>query len=118
MNEQLKEYLDNNSAQNYRYYIDDEFYYFLKPQEKLKASFNVQEFFEKLDYTHIHKKIAEIPFHLIISVSPDLRMHKAFEDNKIDYFFDFYNKEEAPQPIDKPTKNKPLIYNLFGNYMK
>lgn len=115
MNEQLKDYLDNNSARNYKYYIDDEFYSFFKPTDKIRAFFDVQDFFSKLEYTQIHKKIAEIPFHLIISVSPDLRIRKAFEDSKIDYLFDFYNKEEAPQVIGKPTRIKPLIYNLFGN---
>ena len=115
LNEQLKAFLDNNSTQKYRYYIDDEFYSFTDETEKEYAFYDVQQFFDKLEYSDIHRKIAEIPFHMIISVSPDLRIRKAFEDRKADYFFDFYNKEQNPQGIGKPTKSKPLIYNLFGN---
>jgi hypothetical protein len=118
LNEQIKEFLDKKSLKKYRYYIDDEFYSFVDDLEKEDAVDDIKEFFDKLGYGEIHKKIAEIPFHLIISVSPDLRIRKAFKDKGLEYTFDFYNKEQNPQEIGKPTKSKPLIYNLFGNIEK
>ena len=48
-------------------------------------------------------------------MSPDLLIKKTFEEKKLDYIYDFYNKEQNPQAIGKPTKDKPLIYNLFGD---
>ncbi len=42
-------------------------------------------------------------------------LKKYFEEKKLDFNFDFYNKKQNPQAIEKPTRDKPLIYNLFGN---
>ena len=89
LNEQLKDYLDTNTGKKYHYYIDDEFYSFADETDKEYAVYDIQKFFSQLSYSDIHSQIAEIPFHIIISVSPDLRMKKAFEDKGIEPFFDF-----------------------------
>jgi len=76
---------------------------------------DIQAFYETIFYNSFHLKIAEIPFHLIISVSPDHIFKNLFSDKKINHSFDFYNKESNPLPLESPTKQKPLIYNLFGD---
>lgn len=114
LNEQLKSYLEEKHR-GLKYYIDDEFFSFAEESEKPYAIFDVQNFYEKLQPSEIHRKIAEIPFHLIVSLSPDLLLKKTFDDKKLDYTFDYYNKEQNPQGFEKPTSGKPLIYNLFGN---
>ena len=76
-------------------------------------------FFEKLEQNTIYQKIAEIPFHFIISLSPDLLLKQTFENNNFDYSFDYYHKGKAPQSIkeeNKPSKEKPFLYNLLGQY--
>jgi hypothetical protein len=73
-------------------------------------------FFDNLTAAPIYQKIAEIPFHLIISLSPDLILKQVFEYNKLDYSFDYYNKILNPKPIENPEKQKPLIYNILGSY--
>ncbi len=118
LNVQLEAYLKENCQYltgDLKYYTDDEFFWFQKKIEKEYAFVNIQDFYAELQPNEMHRQIVDIPFHLIISVSPDLLIKKAFDDTKRDYIFDYYTKEEAPLDFEKPTAEKPLIYNLFGN---
>jgi len=76
---------------------------------------DIQEFYKRLTPSGLHAKIAEIPFHLIISVSPDHLLKNVFDDNKLDHQFGFYNKEQNTATVQRPTKGRPLLYNLFGD---
>ncbi|RMG22577.1 MAG: hypothetical protein D6730_16185 [Bacteroidetes bacterium] len=62
----------------------------------------------------LHLQLAEIPAHLFININPDVMLRKAFESKGLSYHFDVYNKEEATKDVPRPTKEQPLIYNLFG----
>jgi len=89
---------------------------FLSSTTKFSPQFNQQlnKFFETLKPTDIYRKIAEIPFHLFVSLSPDLLLKQTFEHKNFEYDFDFYHRNVNPQDVDKPTPQKPLIYNLLG----
>lgn len=73
----------------------------------------------------LHEKIARLPFPLIINLAPDHLLVNAFEKCKIDYRFDYYDKNVNPDPdniqnkytLDKgaPSADKPMIYNLVGH---
>ncbi|MBN2894092.1 MAG: SIR2 family protein [Bacteroidales bacterium] len=75
---------------------------------------HLSRFFKSIEPTDFHKKIAEIPFHLIISSSPDVLLSQIFDEKSFDYTFDYYDKNMNPQPIAPLSKDKPLIYNLLG----
>lgn len=62
------------------------------------------------------KKISLLPFTLIISLMPDRRLQEIFEAQNLDYNFAHYPREGNPIPVEKPTKNTPLIYNLLGDF--
>ncbi len=118
LNVQLEAYLKENCQHltgDLKYYTDDEFFWFQKKIEKEYAFMYIQKFYADLQPNDMHRQIVDIPFHLIISVSPDLLIKKVFDGTKHDYIFDFYTKEEAPKGFEKPTAEKPLVYNLFGN---
>lgn len=115
LNDQLKEYLENCGSDDFKYYNEDEFFSFADYADKEYAFFDIQQFYKELPKSEIHKKITEIPFHLIISLSPDLIIKSIFEEKETDFIYDFYNKEQNPQSLGKPTKEKPLVYNLFGD---
>ncbi|MCY7409646.1 MAG: SIR2 family protein, partial [Chitinophagales bacterium] len=115
INQLIKERIENGISGKVSYYDDDEFFHFTDEQEEGLALMDIQGFYDELKPNEIHEKIAEIPFHMIISVSPDLLMKKLFESKKLDFAFDYYNKQQNPNTIEKPTGKKPLIYNLFGN---
>ena len=89
LNEQLKSHLEKEEHDGLKYYTDDKFFSFADETDKEYAFYDVQKFYEKLQPNEIHRKIAEIPFHLIISVSPDLLLKKTFDDKKLDYTFDY-----------------------------
>ena len=115
LNELLRESLQKNKGNEIEYYSEDEFFSFKTKSDKEYAIMDIQEFYKHLQPNDLYFKIAEIPFHLIISVSPDHILKDVFDTKKLDYQFAFYNKEQNATAIQKPSKNKPLIYNLFGD---
>lgn len=119
INEQLKDYLESTFRSKIKnYYTDDEFFSFYKESDEGYAIGKIRKFYESLQPKDIHLKIASIPFHLIISVSPDHVLRNIFEHNKYDHTFKFYNKEQNHPDdtiVTKPGMNKPLLYNLFGD---
>jgi hypothetical protein len=62
------------------------------------------------------KMISQIPFHLVISMMPDDRLQKIFTNQNLDFSYGHYPREGAHAPIEKPNKEKPLIYNLLGDF--
>ena len=78
----------------------------------------VADFLRQLKPAPIYKQIAEIPFHTIISLTPDLLLKQTFDDNNFDYHFSYYHKEVGCKIEDgiKPSEQKPLIYNYLGVY--
>lgn len=63
----------------------------------------------------LHRQLARIPAHLIVSLTPDLMLRSAFSELGIDHEFGYYAKQGNPAPVGRPTKERPLLYNLFGS---
>jgi TIR domain/SIR2-like domain len=61
-------------------------------------------------------KISQIPFHLIISLMPDDRLQKLFTAQNMEFNYSYYPKEGAHAPVERPAKERPLIYNLLGDF--
>ncbi len=59
-------------------------------------------------------KLAQIPFSLIVSVSPDDTMHRIFEKYNKKHEFVFYEPDNK-QETAEPTIENPIIFNLLGN---
>jgi len=114
INKLVKDFFDSK-ATKYNFYSEDEFFSFTDVKQKEYALMEIQEFYSQLSANKIHQLICDIPFHLIINLSPDLVLKNLFDARKLSYSFDFFNKEQNPQTIENPTSEKPLIYNLFGN---
>jgi hypothetical protein len=72
------------------------------------------KFFDNLQPSTIHQKIAETPFHFIISLSPDTLLKQTFDSHNFDRQFRFYYKGKTSADIEKPCKERPLLYNLMG----
>ena len=76
----------------------------------------IQGFYQQ-DFTKgnsVLEKIADIPFHLIISVTPDLTLQKVFEKKKFLYETGFCSKRSKIATAEL-NKEIPLIFNLFGS---
>ena len=73
-----------------------------------------QQAFEYKEFNDLYPKLTRIPFHLVMSVSPDMMLKDAFEQNGIPHHFDYYNYKEKHDLPFTPSKTEPLLYNLFG----
>lgn len=62
------------------------------------------------------EQLARIPFHLIVSLMPDNILARKFDELGLPYQPDFYfRKRPHSRVFEKPSHNKPLIYNMMGN---
>lgn len=111
----LESYLGVTDDPEILYFNEDEFFFFKDETAKFPTYHNIQKFYSQTQPSEIYNKIAQIPFHLIVSISPDLLLKKVFEKFQLRHDFDYYKKYENPQPVKKPSKDDPLIYNLFGS---
>ncbi|MDO5971043.1 SIR2 family protein [Flavivirga aquimarina] len=59
-------------------------------------------------------KIAQIKFHLYLSLTPDYHLTDSFEELGLSYVFDSYVRNQPEKINANPTIERPLIYNLLG----
>ncbi|MVM32734.1 TIR domain-containing protein [Spirosoma sp. HMF4905] len=75
-----------------------------------------QNFYNALtDFDEPFEKIAQLPFHLIISLLPDKRLPNKFKEMEKSrpYQFDYYTPTEKRE-VQEFNKTKPLVYNILG----
>ena len=99
-------------------YNKDGFFLFSNPQAKTRIFLKIVDFFEESFDEELIQKIAEIPFHTIVSINPDVSLKQVFEKNKQAHTFEFFEKNLKKDIQEAPTKDKPLLYNLFGTVNK
>lgn len=114
LHEALESYLGVATDSNIIYFNDDEFFLFKDETAKFPTYLNIQKFYTNTTPGPIYDKLARIPFHLILSLSPDLLLKQVYEKKGLSFDFDYYKKYENPQAVKAPTSENPLIYNLFG----
>lgn len=87
-----------------------------QPGRKSQKIMAVEDVYRQNQVHDIYSLLAYIPFSLILSTSPDTLMHQAFEQQGIDHQFEYYNYKEVNEDISYPSKESPLIYNVFGSW--
>lgn len=101
---------------NYKF-VEEEDLFSSSPKFENAFYRKFEYFFDALEPTEIYNKIAQIPFHLIVSTSPDVLLKKAYDNQKFKCNPLYYNKFLNPKDIEQiPDKEIPLIYNLLGYY--
>jgi len=99
------------------FHKQDGFLVFNDPTAQMLISSKIRNYYKK-DFTNeLLLKISDIPFHLIIQVTPDLTMKNIFEKKNFQCLHKFYNIASPSDIADNflPAKDYPLIYNLFGS---
>lgn len=92
----------------------DDFYVFANAREKDDLATLVAGFCEEnTSPLRLHKLIASINFPLIISLTPDKLMYKAFPKGTCQMAY-YYHKNENEE-LEKISNENPLVYNLFGS---
>ena len=112
----LLKYLDVPNEENIvKYYTPDELFLFKDRAAQTKVYYKIKKFYANANVKRdIYKNITKIPFHLIISTSPDIYLTEEFNKEKFKHRFEVYDKTKAPANIAPPTQSNPVIYNLFG----
>lgn len=116
---QLAEYLGiPNNPDIHKYYPDDALFFFQSGAKKTRICYSVKRFYHQ-PASHAEAlldQLAEIPFHFIISLTPDLLLRNVFDKKDQKYRSDYYYKNQPADPdIKAPTAANPVIYNLLGN---
>ncbi len=71
---------------------------------------------QRLEFDEPFKKIAQLPFSLIISLLPDRRLPETFDQLNLPKHFGYYSIAiNETTVIEKPSTDKPLIYNIMGD---
>lgn len=96
-------------------YNHDGFFLFSSPEEKTRLFKEINDFFEERNNEEIIQKIAEIPFHVAVSINPDISLKRLFVKNSYPHVFEFFDKKIKKDIAETPGSTKPLIYNLFGS---
>lgn len=112
----LKKYLEENHIYDLVHFNRDGFFSFKDEDEKQRTYFRIIDFFRDLKPSRLHEKIAELPFKVIISLSPDHLLKTTFEEKGRPFDFHYFHKDKNPKRIqNEPSPGKPLIYNMFGS---
>lgn len=67
-------------------------------------------------FDEVFRKISQIPFHLIVSFLPDGRLKTVYKSQNLKFEYSHYPLEESPEPVKKPTKDCPMLYNILGDF--
>ena len=111
----LIEHLDiPNNPNVYRYYPDEGFFLFDDLYKRTLICHQIKSYYKDLAPPAIVSKLMEIPFHVILTVTPDLFLTQTADKQGFEYQFGYYKKNQNPQSIKNPSRELPLIYNVFG----
>ena len=119
LEEQMSKYLDvdkNPDIQNF--YKDDGLFLFTSGTKKTKSYYKIKKFYNQRfpKSEAIFNELAKIPFHFIVSITPDKKCYETFESLGFTSRFGFYwKKQKADNTVNKPTKKNPIIYNMLGS---
>lgn len=115
--ERLLQSLKDNSDEIHfhKYYDNDDFFLFESEYMRTLTCHQIKQFYGKQPENELLNKISEIPFHVILTITPDKALHQTFDRKGLSYQEGFYKKNKDPQPIRKSiSKSNPVIYNVFG----
>lgn len=111
----LLDFFNKKNVAYQRYYEEEGFFLFNEVHERTFAWRKIKKFYKDIQPNEQLHKIAQIPFHIYLTVTPDKLLNQAFVDlNYQTPQIAHYKKNTNPQEITAPTANNPLIYNAFG----
>lgn len=110
----LNQHLADNLGNKVRHYEEKGFLSFDTTTREIFIEDEVKDFFESLEPNELYRKIAEIPFSIVINTSPDITLNKILKEKGIGFDYDFYNMGNSSEyPVQTQAR---FIYNIFGDY--
>ncbi|MEZ4955476.1 MAG: SIR2 family protein [Saprospiraceae bacterium] len=118
LEERLLKYLDLQDDPEVQVY-DDGLFFFRDGQRRTDTYLRMRRFFENEDFSaakNIMQKIARIPFHFIITTTPDNLLVDTFQELNFKVNSGYYWKNTPPDPkVTMPSVEMPMVYNVLGN---
>ena len=97
------------------HYRRDGIFLFRDDNAKVKAQKQVKRLYRQLPPDEaLLQRVAAVPFHLIIALTPDTFLRDVFEQCGLQPHFHYYRSDESADNLPKPERGRPLIYNLMG----
>lgn len=115
LHDQMRNFLLKEKVPIQKYYKQDGFFLFEQPHLRTFACHQIKEFYKTVLPNDTLQKIVHIPFHIILTITPDKLIHRAFSENHFKFQYGFYKKDTDPQNIQPPERDFPLVYNAFGS---
>lgn len=118
--EDLKGLLEEEELKKIKYYSEDGFFH-LEDDYKSEVIYPILQYYQELPVSPLYQKLAQLPFHLILSLSPDKLLCRAFDQLNLPYHFHYYDKKRYNKTADDeklnftPSGDDRLIYNIFGS---
>lgn len=114
--EALLNHLDIPKNPNiHRYYSEDEFFLFDESYKRTLVCHEIKSFYQQQSPNADLQKLARIPFHIYLTVTPDALLQQAFDTQSFAYQSGYYKRNKDPQLIKPPNQKNPLIFNVFGS---
>jgi hypothetical protein len=110
----FKELWKSHPDDIYSYHEEDGFFVFSKKEAIYDISIKARKFYNEDYGSPMLEKLARIPFHFIVLLSPDTTLQKEMSKQGFSYTEDYYDMlNEHNPPLPSPD-TPPLIYHLLG----
>lgn len=114
----MVDYLGLKNDPEVRVY-DDGLFFFKDGPKRTDTYIKIRRFFEQEDFSDaraLMEKIVRIPFHFIITTTPDNLLVETFQSLHFNVKSTFYwpNHSEDPN-MAVPSQACPMVYNMLGN---
>jgi len=96
------------------YYPNDGFFLFKEEMYKGFFTQKLRNFYKQNFSDALYSQIANIPFHLVISLNSDNQLYNMFLKSGIQCDFEYFSKNRVAE-LKPPAKSKPLVYNILGS---
>ncbi len=106
------------------HYVQDELLLFEGEIEKNDAILDIKDFFDQHPVDEkVYRMLAEMKFHLYVSMNPDTYLSDTFYRYGIKHRFNYFrssslediNQIDNFREVEQPTQEYPLVYNMMGS---
>ncbi len=110
----FEEIASKNPKDILAYHPQDGFLVFKDTKTRSLYESEIRDFYQAKVANPLLEKLAQIPFSVIITVTPDQYIKTAFDAQNFAYFDQHYATKVKVPLREIPTAQRPLLYNLAG----
>ncbi len=94
----------------------DGFFLFRENKFKSRVISQIRQFYNQPfpNAKNIFEKIAEIPFPIVVTLTPDRLLSSVMKEKGIAHQCDFYHFGQPARQQEAPVSELPMVYNLLG----